>query len=98
MSVLAVIHIRVRAHRERRTATRRPGVLRPGVLRDAVATFARRIADSPLDSTVLRVAPAPAPVFRPVPDDRPARPHARWRMVTGPDGRRHLEAAWHLAR
>ncbi|RLU81767.1 hypothetical protein CTZ27_31655 [Streptomyces griseocarneus] len=92
MSVLAVIHTSVLAHRERRTATRRPGTVR-----DAVAAFARRIADSPLDSTVLRAAPAPAPVSRAVRDDRHACPHAHWRMVTDPEGRRHLEAAWHLA-
>ncbi|MEV5508626.1 hypothetical protein [Streptomyces orinoci] len=92
MSVLTVLHTRIHTRREHRAATRRPGTLR-----GFAAKVVRRIADSPLDSTVLRAASAPAPATWGVPDEQAERPHAHWRMVTGPDGRRHLEAAWHLA-
>ncbi|MEU8579368.1 hypothetical protein [Streptomyces abikoensis] len=61
-----------------------------------LATVARRIADSPLDSTVLRTLPGATPAPRPAADERAVRPHAHWHAVTGPDGRRHLEAVWHL--
>ncbi|MFE5868872.1 hypothetical protein ACFQ6V_09480 [Streptomyces roseifaciens] len=62
----------------------------------------RRLADGALDSPVIHTLPTTAPASAPAPrgsaDDRPVRPHAHWHTVTGPDGQRHLEALWHLAR
>ncbi|WP_372405175.1 hypothetical protein [Streptomyces luteireticuli] len=46
----------------------------------------RRTADSPLDST--------SPVPQPAANERAVCLHAHWRTVTGPDGRRRLEAVW----
>ncbi|MGA5130073.1 hypothetical protein ACPCTO_09740 [Streptomyces olivoreticuli] len=84
MSVLTAIH------------TRHCSTRRHGTVLAFLATAVRRIADSPLDSTVLRAAPVTAPTPRAAAHDQPERPHAHWHMVTGPDGRRHLEAVWHL--
>ncbi|MFJ9691616.1 hypothetical protein [Kitasatospora sp. NPDC101183] len=62
-------------------------------LRAALAALGRRLAESPLDSPVLKTVPAPAAP----PVGRPAPLRARWRPVTGADGRTRLEASWHAA-
>lgn len=84
MSVLTAIH------------TRHRSTSRHGAVLAFLAEAVRRIADSPLDSAVLRAAPLTAPAPRAAARHQPERPHAHWHMVTGPDGRRHLEAFWHL--
>jgi hypothetical protein len=48
-----------------------------------------RIADSPLDSPVLRIAPPPGP-------EHPGpRLHARWQATTAADGATRLTCHWH---
>ncbi|MEU2872019.1 hypothetical protein ABZ769_22865 [Streptomyces olivoreticuli] len=88
MSVLTAVHTR-------RASTRSRGTGR--TFRAFLITAARRIADSPLDSTVLRTLPGATPAPGAAGTDRPVRPHAHWHTVTGPDGRPHLEAFWHPA-
>ncbi|WP_438295990.1 hypothetical protein [Streptomyces sp. HUAS TT7] len=86
MSVLTAIHFPV--HR----ATPR----KHGRLRELFSSILRRLADSPLDSTVIRAAPGPAAARTPSARARSgSAPHAHWHPVTGSDGRRHLEATWH---
>ncbi|MFE6054014.1 hypothetical protein ACFQ6N_24955 [Kitasatospora sp. NPDC056446] len=63
-----------------------PDVRRRGHgLRAVLSRALERLAASPLDNSVLGALGAP----------RPPRLHARWRAVTGPDGRTALEATWH---
>ncbi|MFD7164298.1 hypothetical protein [Streptomyces violascens] len=65
-------------------------------VRERLTNVLRRLADSPLDSTVIRAAPAPAAARTPTARARSgSAPHAHWRPVTSPHGRRHLEATWH---
>ncbi|WP_371519902.1 hypothetical protein [Kitasatospora sp. NBC_01300] len=64
-----------------------------GRLRAALAAVGRRLAESPLDSTVLHAITAQAPAAASA--DRPARLRASWRTVTAPDGTARLEASWH---
>lgn len=73
-----------------------------GRLRSTLAAVGRRLAGSPLDSTVLRAVPTPAagPAGR---GDGPAGAgtgglRARWRATTAPDGTTRLEATWHPGR
>ncbi|MEV7189725.1 hypothetical protein [Kitasatospora sp. NPDC093102] len=63
-----------------------------GRLRAALAAMGRRLAESPLDSPVLRAVAAQSPA---TPGPRPVRPRARWRVATAPDGTTRLEATWH---
>lgn len=66
-----------------------------GQLRERIGSVLLRLADSPLDSTVIRTAPAPA-ARMPSARARSGRAvHAHWKPVTSPDGRHHLEATWH---
>ncbi|MFJ8314160.1 MULTISPECIES: hypothetical protein [unclassified Streptomyces] len=86
MSVLTAIHFPVHHTTPRKR----------GVLRERIAGVLRRLADSPVDSTVIRAAPGPASARTPSARARSgSTPHAHWHPVTGPDGRRHLEATWH---
>ncbi|MGW1073517.1 hypothetical protein [Streptomyces sp. NPDC002537] len=91
MSVLTAVHVR-------RLSARHPGTARAAFTSFAafLVSAARRIADSPLESSIVRAVPATAPAAGTPAADRPVRPHAHWRAVTGPGGRRHLEAAWHV--
>ncbi|MFF2807260.1 hypothetical protein ACFVT2_08745 [Streptomyces sp. NPDC058000] len=92
MSVFTAVHIHRPAIHRPSTRSWNPGRAVLGFL----ATAVRRIADSPLDSPVLHTLPCPASATRTTAEDQPARPHAHWHTVTGPDGRRHLEADWHV--
>ncbi|QCX82705.1 hypothetical protein C9F11_45745 (plasmid) [Streptomyces sp. YIM 121038] len=83
MSALTAIHFPV--HR----ATPR----KHGAVRERLTSVLRRLADSPLD---IRAAPGPAAARTPSARAQSSTaPHAHWHPVTGPDGRRHLEATWH---
>ncbi|MFJ8390726.1 hypothetical protein ACIQ9Q_40840 [Streptomyces sp. NPDC094438] len=86
MSVLTAIHIPLVGHAPARNR---------GAVRARFAHIWHRLADSPLDSTVLRALPGPAIARTPPERARHAGPHAHWHTVAGPDGRRHLEATWH---
>ncbi|SHM93409.1 hypothetical protein SAMN05216268_116145 [Streptomyces yunnanensis] len=86
MSVFTAVHIHRPSTRSWHTGRAVLGFL---------SAVARRIADSPLDSTVLRTFPSQASPARATGRERPTRPHAHWHTVTGPDGRPHLEATWH---
>ncbi|WP_406503045.1 hypothetical protein [Streptomyces sp. NBC_00212] len=86
MSLLTAIHIPLISHAPAR---------KPGVMQARLAHILRRLADSPMDSTVLHALPAPAATRTPSARARHVGPHAHWHTVTGPDGRRHLEATWH---
>ncbi|WP_043262879.1 hypothetical protein [Streptomyces sp. CT34] len=55
----------------------------------------RRLTDSPLDHTVLHATSARTTAPSPAKTSAPARLHAQWRIVTGDDVCRHLEASWH---
>ncbi|MFJ9448481.1 hypothetical protein ACIRRH_42795 [Kitasatospora sp. NPDC101235] len=73
-----------------------------GRLRSVLAAVGRRLAASPLDSSVLRAAPAPAagPAGA---GNGPAGAgagglRARWRTVATPAGTTRLEATWHPGR
>ncbi|KOU38046.1 hypothetical protein [Streptomyces sp. WM6378] len=86
MSVLTAIHFPVRHATPRKH----------GAVRARLTSILRRLADSPLDSTVIRAAPGPAAVRTTTGRARSgSAPHAHWHPATGPDGRRHLEATWH---
>ncbi|MER6046275.1 hypothetical protein K2224_17465 [Streptomyces sp. BHT-5-2] len=89
MSVFTAVHIR-------RTGTAIHGRNPGRSILDALATAARRIADSPLDNAVLHTLPGPTTVPESTTEERPARPHAHWHTVPGPQGRRRLEAHWHV--
>ncbi|GAA2673864.1 hypothetical protein [Streptomyces lunalinharesii] len=89
MSVFTAVHIR-------RTATALHGRNTGRRILGALATTARHIADSPLDSTVLHTLPGPANVPESTTEERPARPHAHWCAVPDSQGRRRLEAHWHV--
>ncbi|MFE3646703.1 hypothetical protein ACFXO2_02455 [Streptomyces sp. NPDC059152] len=89
MSVFTAVHIR-------RTATAIHGRNAYRSILGALATAARRIADSPLDSTVLHTVPGPAHVPESTTEERPALPHAHWHAVPDSQGRRRLEAHWHI--
>jgi hypothetical protein len=54
----------------------------------------RRIADSPLDNSVMQALPARQ--IHEVVGDRTHRPHAQWHATSGPDGARRLTATWHV--
>ncbi|WP_369393158.1 hypothetical protein AB5J72_40590 [Streptomyces sp. CG1] len=86
MSVLTAIHIPLVGHA--------PAHKR-GAVRAWFAHILRRLADSPMDSTVIRALPGPADTRTPLARAQHARPHARRHTVSGSDGRRHLEATWH---
>ncbi|MFC9741934.1 hypothetical protein ACFVKC_28955 [Streptomyces noursei] len=86
MSVFTTVHIH-------RPALRRGNTRR--VVRDLLSAVLRRIADSPLDSTVVRTLPRPASATGATGRERPTGLHAHWHTVTGPDGRPRLEATWH---
>ncbi|MFF2809686.1 hypothetical protein ACFVT2_21440 [Streptomyces sp. NPDC058000] len=87
MSVLTTFHVPFIGHHPARKL---------GAVRPVLARVLHRLADSPLDSTAIRVAPGPAAARVPTPAERgPARPHAHWHTVNGPDGRSRLEATWH---
>ncbi|MFE9574120.1 hypothetical protein ACFYMW_37300 [Streptomyces sp. NPDC006692] len=86
MSVLTAIHFPVHHATPRKR----------GAVRERLADVLRRLADSPLDSTVIRAAPGPGVARTPTARARSgSAPHAHWHPVTGPDGRRQLEATWH---
>ncbi|MFD9822358.1 hypothetical protein [Streptomyces violascens] len=86
MSVLTAIHFPVHHATPRRRSA----------VRERLANVLRRLADSRLDSTVIRAAPAPAATRTRTAHARSgSAPHAHWHPVTGPDGRRRLEATWH---
>lgn len=61
----------------------------------ALTAVVRRLAASPLDSTVLHAvgAPSAAPA-----GGRTGGLRARWRTTAAPDGTTRLEATWHPAR
>ncbi|MCB5911502.1 hypothetical protein [Streptomyces pinistramenti] len=88
MSVLTARHIPL---------VGRPSAHKRGAVRATLAQVLHRLADSPLDSTVIRTVPAPAAARTPSAraERGPAPLHAHWHTVTGPDGRSHLEATWH---
>ncbi|MBD0748077.1 hypothetical protein [Streptomyces sp. CBMA152] len=60
-----------------------------------VTQVARRLADSPLDQSVLHTAATHTPAPLRTGAYTSARPHAHWHTVTTPDGHRRLEAHWH---
>ncbi|MFE4974144.1 hypothetical protein ACFRAR_18795 [Kitasatospora sp. NPDC056651] len=72
-----------------------------GRLRSTLAAVGRRLAASPLDSTVLRAGPADG-TANGTADGTVGRGagglRARWRTVTAPDGTTRLEATWHPGR
>jgi hypothetical protein len=82
MSVLSALHTPY-ATTQSRNALR-------AFLVDAI----RRIADSPLDNSVMQALPTQE--IHEVIGDRTHRPHAQWHTTSGPDGARHLTATWHL--
>lgn len=55
----------------------------------------RRIASGAVDSPVLQALGLDTGPRAAVNRPRP-RPRAHWRVVTGTDGRKHLEADWHV--
>ncbi|MFF4185303.1 hypothetical protein ACFYZ9_19090 [Streptomyces sp. NPDC001691] len=69
-----------------------------GRLRERIGGVVLRLADGPPGSTVHDATSGPAAVSITVPHV-PVRgrtaPHAHWHTVTGPEGRRRLEATWH---
>ncbi|MFF3157952.1 hypothetical protein [Streptomyces sp. NPDC057910] len=86
MSLLTAIHIPLIGHAPAR---------KPGAIQARFAHILRRLADSPMDSTVIRALPGPTAARTPSARTRHAGPHAHWHTVTGPDGHNHLEATWH---
>ncbi|EMF01212.1 hypothetical protein J7W19_27585 [Streptomyces mobaraensis NBRC 13819 = DSM 40847] len=86
MTVLPLIHIR----------RRDPGAVhcRTASARAFLRRTARRVADGAVDTPVLRALGAPARPGTTAEGAAPTRPRAHWRAVTGPDGRRRLEADW----
>ncbi|WEB43615.1 hypothetical protein MOV08_32955 [Streptomyces yunnanensis] len=72
MSVFTAVHIHRPAIHRPSARSRNTGRAILGLL----ATVVRRIADSPLDSPVLRTLPGPASVTRATDKERSARPHA----------------------
>ncbi|WP_055495777.1 hypothetical protein [Streptomyces sp. TP-A0356] len=78
-------------HGVRHTTSVRP----VGALLSFFTRVVRRLADSPLDHTVLHAAPARTSTPLRAAGFGPGRPHAHWHTVTGPDGHRRLEARWH---
>ncbi|MGG2464444.1 hypothetical protein ACO0M4_32575 [Streptomyces sp. RGM 3693] len=89
MSVFTAVHIR-------HTATAVHGRNTGHSILGALAIVVRRIADSPLDGPVLHTLRGLTTVPEPTPEERPARPHAHWHTVLDPQGRRRLEAHWHV--
>ncbi|MFJ9455856.1 hypothetical protein ACIRST_12325 [Kitasatospora sp. NPDC101447] len=94
MTIVAVL----RPTRPTRPSTdrgrRRAGLTALGALA-ALTAVRRRLAASPLDSTVLHAvgAPSTAPT-----SGRTGGLRARWQTTTAPDGTTRLEATWHPAR
>ncbi|AJC61622.1 hypothetical protein [Streptomyces sp. 769] len=84
MSVLTTLAIRCPEHRAAHTTAFA-----------VLARASRRIADGALDNTVLQALSAEGTA--PSTGTGARRRHhlrAHWHTVTGPDGRRHIEAVW----
>ncbi|MDH6108543.1 hypothetical protein P3T36_007713 [Kitasatospora sp. MAP12-15] len=84
MTVLGAFH--------RRPPLAAAAVLEP--VRSALSAVVQRLADSPLDSTVLQALGGTAASRTVRPAGRTVRMRASWRTVTAADGTRHLEAHW----
>ncbi|MGC0417261.1 hypothetical protein [Embleya sp. AB8] len=69
-----------------------------GAMRRRLAHILRRLADSPLDSPVLRALPGATSAHTPSARAHADRPHAHWHTVTDATGRRRLEATWQAER
>ncbi|MER7170135.1 hypothetical protein [Streptomyces mesophilus] len=61
-------------------------LLTPRTWRRALAHVIARLADAPLEQSVVRSVPVRRGF---------GKPQARWHTVTGADGRPHLVAEWH---
>ncbi|MFJ3218006.1 hypothetical protein ACIPLC_19035 [Kitasatospora sp. NPDC086801] len=65
-----------------------------GSVAATLSAIVRRLADSPLDSSVLQAVGAPTASGGTGAAHRAVRMRASWRTATAPDGSRHLEAHW----
>ncbi|MCX5208165.1 hypothetical protein OG689_02375 [Kitasatospora sp. NBC_00240] len=65
-----------------------------GPSRVFLTALLRRLADSPLDNTVLQALGGPSPAGGDSPRRPPVPLQASWRPVVSADGRRRLEARW----
>ncbi|MBC9715063.1 hypothetical protein H9Y04_21155 [Streptomyces sp. TRM66268-LWL] len=70
------------------TSVRVNSLFTTGAWRRALARVIARLADAPLEQSVVRSAPAATRRGF-------GKPHAHWHTVTGADGRPHLVAEWH---
>ncbi|MBV2156537.1 hypothetical protein [Kitasatospora sp. SUK 42] len=67
-----------------------------GRLRAALAAVGRRLASSPLESSVLQTVAAPVGgALGAAPSGGRLRMRASWHTVAAPDGTTRLEATWH---
>ncbi|MEV7931067.1 MULTISPECIES: hypothetical protein [unclassified Kitasatospora] len=65
-----------------------------GSVAATLSAIVRRLADSPLDNSVLQAVGAPTASRGAGAARRTVRMRASWRAVTTPDGTRRLEARW----
>ncbi|MDH6574736.1 hypothetical protein [Kitasatospora sp. MAP5-34] len=65
--------------------------------RALLTAILRRLADCPLDSTVLQALGSPSATRSPATGCRTVQMHATWQTIIGPDGASRLEARWDAA-